>query len=123
MRIIDGIGNWVLVIMAAASFVSMIAAFILYSIVSNDLPSYGLQFNYSWAIPYWNSIATVFVMSWVSITAAITFQIYRIRTIKKDEAQVATDQTVTQETNEEVQTIQCETAKCEQIETEVPQQN
>ena len=123
MRIIDGIGNWVLVIMAAASFVSMIAAFILYSIVSNDLPSYGLQFNYSWAIPYWNSIATVFVMSWVSITAAIVFQIYRIRTIKKDEAQVAIDQTVTQETNEEVQTIQCETAKCEQIESEVPQQN
>lgn len=89
MRGIDGIGNWVLVIMAAASLISIFAAFNLYNIVSHDLYSYGLQFNYGWAIPYWNTIATVFVMSWVSIIAAIAFQIYRIRTIRKDEAQNA----------------------------------
>jgi hypothetical protein len=89
MRGIDGIGNWVLVIMAAASFISMIAVFSLHGIISQELPSYGLQFNYGWAIPYWNSIAIVFVMSWISIVAAIAFQIYRIRTIRKDEAQNA----------------------------------
>jgi len=120
MRGIDGIGNWVLVIMAAASFVSMVAALSLDSIVSHSLPSYGLQFNYGWAIPYWNTIATVFIMAWVNIIAAIAFQIYRIRTIRKEEAEVATDQAVTQETEEEVQVIQCETAKGEQIESEVP---
>ena len=115
MRGIDGIGNWVLVIMAAASFVSMIAALSLDSIVSHDFPSYGLQFSYSWAIPYWNIIATIFAMSWVSITAAIAFQVYRIKTIRKDEAEAATDQTVMQETDEEVQTIRWETV-CEQTE-------
>ena len=86
MRSIDGIGNWVLVIMAAASFISMIAAFNLNSIV-HDLTSYGLEFNYGWAIPYWNTITLVFIMSWISILAAIAFQIYRIRTIQKDEEQ------------------------------------
>jgi uncharacterized membrane protein len=115
MRGIDGIGNWVLVIMAMTSFISMIAVLSLDSIVNHDLPSYGLQFNYAWTIPYWNTIATVFIMAWISIIAAIAFQIYRIRAIRKEEAEAATDQTVTQETEEEAQAIQCETAACEQI--------
>jgi hypothetical protein len=55
MRGIDGIGNWILVIMAAASFISMLAVLSLNGIVSQELPSYGLQFNYGWAIPYWNT--------------------------------------------------------------------
>jgi hypothetical protein len=86
MRGIDGIGNWVLVIMAATSFISMIAAFNLHSIV-HDLNSYGLEFNYGWAIPYWNTITLVFIMSWISILTAISFQIYRIRTLQKDKEQ------------------------------------
>ena len=117
MRSIDGIGNWVLVIMATTSFISIIAVLSLHSIVTDDLPSYGLQFNYGWAIPYWNTIATVFVMSCFSILAAVTFEIYRIRTIRKDEANEALDQTATQETKEEVQVIQFETETCEQIES------
>lgn len=87
MQGIDGIGNWVLVIMAAASFISMIAVFTLDTIISQELPTYGLTFNYSWAIPYWNTIALVFVMAWINIIAAIAFQVYRIRTIRKDEMQ------------------------------------
>jgi len=89
MRGIDGIGNWVLVIMAAASCISMIAALSLDSIISQQLPFYGLQFNYGWAIPYWNTVAIVFIMAWINITAAIAFQVYRIRTIRKDEIQNA----------------------------------
>jgi hypothetical protein len=85
MRGIDGIGNWVLVIMAVASLISMIAAFSLDSIISTSLPSYGLQFNYGWAIPYWNMINLVFIMSWTSIIAAIAFQIYRIRAIRREQ--------------------------------------
>ena len=87
MRGIDGIGNWVLVIMAAASCISMIAVLSLDSIISQLFPTYGLQFNYSWAIPYWNTVAIVFVAAWINIIAAIAFQVYRIRTIRKEEMQ------------------------------------
>jgi hypothetical protein len=86
---IAGMVNWVLVIMAAASCISMIAALSLDSIISQQLPFYGLQFNYGWAIPYWNTVAIVFIMAWINITAAIAFQVYRIRTIRKDEIQNA----------------------------------
>ena len=89
MRGIDGIGNWILVIMATASFISMLAVYSLNDLVSQQLALYGLQFNYGWAIPYWNTIAIVFVTAWINISAAIGFQIYRIRTIRKDEMQNA----------------------------------
>jgi len=89
MRGIDGIGNWILVIMAAASCISMIALLSLDGIISQKLPSYGLEFNYSWAIPYWNTISIVFVMAWINIIAAIAFQVYRIRAVRKDEIQNA----------------------------------
>jgi hypothetical protein len=89
MRSIDGLGNWVLAIMAVSSFISIFAILNLNNIVNRDLYSYGLQFNYGWAIPYWNTIATVFVMSLVSIIAAVAFQIYRIRAMRRDEAQDA----------------------------------
>lgn len=85
MRGVDGIGNWVLVAMAAASLISMIAAFSANTIVNGDLYSYGLQFNYDWAIPYWDLMGIVFAMAWLNIIAAIAFQIYRIRTIRKEE--------------------------------------
>ena len=92
MRGLDGIGNWVLLIMAAASLVSMIAALCVNDIISHDLTSYGLRFSYGWAIPYWNAIGTVFAMAWLSIIVAIAFQIYRIRTIRKDERQSVKEQ-------------------------------
>ena len=85
MKGIDGIGNLVLVIMATASCISMIAVLSLNQVISEQLPSFGLQFNYSWAIPYWNITAVVFVMAWINIIAAITFQVYRIKTIRKEE--------------------------------------
>jgi membrane-bound ClpP family serine protease len=84
---IDGIGNWVLMIMAAASLIIMIAAFSLQSIVGNGLSAYGLQFSYDWAIPYWNVMGIVFAMAWLNIIAAIAFQVYRIITIRREERQ------------------------------------
>jgi len=92
MRAIEGIGNWVLVVMAAASLVSMIAAFRLDMVVNQDLYSYGLQFNTSWAFTYWDTIRTVFAMAWLNIIVAIGFQIYRIRIIHKDEEQSSNEQ-------------------------------
>ena len=89
---IDGIGNWVLIAMAAASLISMVAAFSVYSVVENDLYRYGLQFSYGWAIPYWNAIGTIFAMAWFNIIAAVAFQVYRISTIRKEESQSAYEQ-------------------------------
>ena len=44
---IAGMVNWVLVIMAAASCISMVAVLNLENIISKVFPSYELQFNYS----------------------------------------------------------------------------
>ena len=95
MRGIDGIGNWILlVVMAAASLISMIAVFSLDMIVTHDFYSYGLQFSYSWAIPYWNMIGIVFAMAWVNIIAAIALQVYLTRKTKgKPEEQKETEPT------------------------------
>jgi uncharacterized membrane protein len=84
MKSIDGIGNTVLIIMAAASFISLVAVLSLDNLVNMSLPSYGLEFNYSWAMPYWNMIALVFVMSWLSIITAIVFEVYRMKAIRKE---------------------------------------
>jgi hypothetical protein len=135
---IDGIGNWVLLLMAAASLISMIAAFSLESIVSQDLSRYGLQFSYGWAIPYWNTIGTIFAMSWLNIIAGIAFQVYRIITIRKEEKQntselentlksnddsenwsisvyeLVTKQAATKEAEEPLQIFPYEPATCEQ---------
>jgi len=92
MRGIDGIGNWILIAMATASLISMIAAISLENLVSQNLYAYGLQFNYGWAIPYWNIIGVIFATAWVNIIATIAFQIYRIRTIRKEEKQSINEQ-------------------------------
>ena len=86
---IDRIGNWVLIVMALASLISMIAAFSLDMIVNQELYSYGLQFSFGWAKPYWNAVRIVFAMGWLNIIAAIAFQAYRAMTIRKDEKQNA----------------------------------
>ena len=95
MRGINGIGNWVLlVVIAAASLVSMTAVFSLDRIVTHDFYSYGLYFSYGWAIQYWNTIGTIFAMSWVNIIGAIAFQVYLARKTKeKPEEQRETEPT------------------------------
>jgi len=94
MRVIDGISKWILVIIAGASLVSMIAAFSLDRIVTHDFYSYGLYFSYGWAIQYWNTIGTIFAMSWVNIIGAIAFQVYLSRKNKeKPEEQRETEPT------------------------------
>lgn len=85
MRALQGIGNSVLVIMAAASLIAMIAAFSADMIVNGTLYSYGLNFNNGWSIPFETAMKIIFAMGWLNIIAAIAFQIYRIRTIRKDE--------------------------------------
>ena len=56
-------------------------------IVHQDLYNYGLQFNDSWAYPYWTAIRLIFAMSWLSIIATISFQVYKIMALRKLDAE------------------------------------
>ena len=87
MRFIQGLGNLVLVAMAATSLISMIAAYSIDMIVNGDLYSYGLNFNYGWFITFETVIGIVYAMAWINIITALAFQVYRIRTISKAEEQ------------------------------------
>jgi hypothetical protein len=84
MRVLQGIGNLVLVVMAATSLVIMVAAYFADIMVNGDLYYYGLYFNVDWYLPFKNLIGLVYAMAWVNIVVAIGFQMYRIRTIRKD---------------------------------------
>jgi len=66
----------VLVLMAVSSLVSMISTFKIDGIVHGDLYSYGLEFSYGWAVPYWTMTTIVFGMGWFNIITAIAFQFY-----------------------------------------------
>jgi hypothetical protein len=85
MRISQGLGNLVLVVMAAASLVIMVAAYFADVMVNGDLYHYGLNFNVNWYLPFENLISLVYAMAWLNIIAAIGFQVYRIRTIRKEQ--------------------------------------
>jgi hypothetical protein len=87
MKAIQGLGNLVLVVMATASLISMIAAYSLDMIVNGDLYLYGLHFNYGWFISFETVIGIVYAMAWLNIIVAIAFQVYRIKSIHKAEAQ------------------------------------
>jgi len=89
MKALQGLGNLILVVMAAASLISMIAAYSLDMIVNGDLYFYGLHFNYGWFTPFETEIGIVYAMAWLNISVAIVFQVYRIRSIRKTEAQEA----------------------------------
>ena len=85
---------WVFVVMAETSLISIIATFSLGRIVTNDLYLYGLHFSYSWAIPYWNTLAVILTMAWINIIAAIVVQVYLTRKTKeKSEEQRETEPT------------------------------
>lgn len=65
-------------LMAAFSLVSMIGLLQIDKLVHGTLYSYGLEFNYLWAQPYWRMTALIFVMGWFNIIAALAFQVYII---------------------------------------------
>jgi hypothetical protein len=84
MRAVQGIGNLILVVMAAASLVMMIAAYVVDIMVNGNLYYYGLHFNLAWFTPFKNVIGLIYAMAWVNIILALGFEVYRIRTIHKD---------------------------------------
>lgn len=76
--------NWVVVLMAASSLVSMICLFQVDKIVNGDLYNHGLNFSYDWAIPYWTLTKTAFLVGWINIIAAIGVQLYNVRFRRKE---------------------------------------
>jgi hypothetical protein len=68
--------NWILLLMAAYSLVTIIVLFRVDTVVNETLYSYGLQFSPDWATLYWTTIRTGFAVSWLVTITAIALQLY-----------------------------------------------
>ena len=68
-----------LVLMAAASLFTMLSLSQINHIVHSDLSTYGLQFSYRWAMPYWVFSGAVFVLAWVNISIPIIAALYVLK--------------------------------------------
>jgi hypothetical protein len=75
--------NWILLLMAAYSLVTIIVLFRIDTVVNETLYSYGLQFNPGWATLYWTTIRLGFAVSWLVIITAIALQLYFTRKTKE----------------------------------------
>lgn len=73
----------VLILMAAASLFTMLSLNQINYIVHGDLYSYGLQFSYRWAMPYWVFSGIVFGLSWVNIFLSIIITLYIFKKTRK----------------------------------------
>ena len=69
----------VLILIAAASLITMIGLNQISYIVHGDLYNYGLRFSYRWAMPYWVFSGIIFGLCWTNIVLSIivTFHIFR----------------------------------------------
>jgi len=77
------LASQVVIVMAAASLFSMVCMLRIDQIVHRDLYSYGLQFSYEWATPYWNTARALLAMSGLSVIAAITVHLYTLVSRRK----------------------------------------
>jgi len=75
--------NWVLLLMAAYSLVTIIVLFRVDTVVNETLYSYGLQFSLDWATLYWTTIRTGFAVSGLVIITAVALQLYFARATKE----------------------------------------
>ena len=91
----------ILIVMVAASLVSMLDTVNIYRIVNHDLYSYGLQFSTKWAVPYWTMSAVVFSMGWLIIATSMAFELHlvvrRLRGLPEAEASFAHEELVQNE--------------------------
>ncbi|UCH31042.1 MAG: hypothetical protein JSV05_05910 [Candidatus Bathyarchaeota archaeon] len=66
----------VLISMAAASLFTMLSLNQIGSIVHTDLYSFGLDFSYRWAMPYWVFSGIIIGLSWTNIVLSIIVTLY-----------------------------------------------
>jgi hypothetical protein len=78
MKFISTVMRWLPAVLAACSLVSIYALTQIDSIVHQTLYSYGLQFSYNWATPYWTISGIATAMSAIIVVLAATLQAYAI---------------------------------------------
>jgi hypothetical protein len=69
----------VLILIAAASLITMIGLNQISYIVHGDLYNYGLRFSYRWAMPYWVFSGIIFGLCWTNIALSIIANLYIFR--------------------------------------------
>ncbi len=79
-----------LVLMAAASLFTMLSLSQINHIVHSDLSTYGLQFSYRWAMPYWVFSGAVFVLAWVNISIPIIAAFYILKRSRPEHVSMET---------------------------------
>ena len=78
MKLTNGIIRWFPTILAVCSIISIYAIRQLDSIVHQELYSYGLQFSFDWATPYWTISGMAYAMGGAIIAVAVVLQVYLI---------------------------------------------
>src|SRR3972149_2850427 len=76
MKLINTLIRWLPTVLAACSLVSIYAFSQIDSIVHQRLYSYGLQFSYDWATPYWTVSGVAFAMGGVIVVVAAVLQVF-----------------------------------------------
>jgi hypothetical protein len=66
----------ILLLMAVTSLLIMLSLNQINYMVHGDLYSFGLEFSYRWAMPYWILSGIVFGLSWTNIAVSIVFTLY-----------------------------------------------
>ena len=92
----------ILLMMAATSLLIMLSLNQINYIVHGDLYSFGLQFSYRWAMPYWILSGVIFGLSWTNLTLAIIFTLY-IQKRSRKKASASTLITQAEKTNSTAQ--------------------
>jgi hypothetical protein len=75
-RISPSVISVILLLMAVTSVLIMLSLNQINYMVHGDLYSFGLQFSYRWAMPYWILSGIVFGLSWTNIAVSIVFTLY-----------------------------------------------
>lgn len=80
---VGGINSLFLVLVVFSSLISMFALTRMDNIIHQDLYRYGLQFSYSWAMPYWTMTTLIFAMCWFNIIVS-AFQFHALLYRRKE---------------------------------------
>jgi len=79
MKLMAAVAKWIPIVMVVFSLVSIYALSQIDTIVHETLYSYGLQFSYDWATPYWTIARIAMAMGWLTVGVGVVLQIYQLR--------------------------------------------
>ena len=67
-------------LMSILTIASMSSVLQLDALVHQKLYSYGLQFSFEWAIPYWATVRSAFALGWLTVAVGIGATIFLVIT-------------------------------------------